>query len=100
MKYKSIILLLVLAVFLVAVLATASAWDGDVTEGAADSLMGDSSEGERQILPWKIEGDLLLFFFLAGGATAGFAAGYYWRKFFVEPGPEDQGAVVGDEETV
>jgi len=30
------------------------------------------------------QGDLLLFVFLAGGAVAGFAAGYFWRQLISE----------------
>lgn len=70
------------AVFMIAVLLTRSQWDGDVTEGAALPLAEQAGVAESQILPWKVEGDLLLFVFLAGGATAGFAAGYYWRSLF------------------
>jgi cobalt/nickel transport system permease protein/cobalt/nickel transport protein len=96
MRRKKIILIVALSIFLVALLATASAWDGDITEHAAENLAPDA--GETQILPWKIEGDLLLFFFLAGGAIAGFAAGYYWRKLFAETGSKEQEPVAAEED--
>ncbi|MEW6020044.1 MAG: hypothetical protein AB1760_18455 [Pseudomonadota bacterium] len=78
------------ALFLTAVLLTESAWDGDVTEAAATPLAESAGVEESSVLPWNIEGDLLLFFFLGGGAVAGFAAGYYWRSLF--PGGERKGS--------
>jgi len=72
----------IMVVFLAAVLMTESKWEGDVTEAAANPLAEKAGVEEAQILPWKIDGDLLLFFFLSGGAAAGFAAGYYWRSLF------------------
>ena len=72
----------VVVVFLAAVLMTESKWEGDVTESAAAPLAEKAGVQESQFLPWKVDGDLLLFFFLAGGATAGFAAGYCWRGLF------------------
>lgn len=89
MKRRSVIIIAaVLACFVVAALATSSAWDGDITDEAADNLAAGGDSAEDRVLPWNIDGDLLLFFFLAGGATAGFIAGYYWRKLFAEPGRE------------
>jgi len=79
-----VLILAVAGVFLAAVLFTESKWEGDVTEGAAAPLAEDAGVEETEILPWKIDGDLLLFFFLSGGAAAGFAAGYYWRSLFPE----------------
>jgi hypothetical protein len=83
------IVLAVVAVFLTAVLFTESQWEGDVTEGAAAPLAEKAGVEESQVLPWKIDGDLLLFFFLSGGAAAGFAAGYYWRTLFSESGRKE-----------
>lgn len=76
------LVLAVVAVFLAAVLLTESKWEGDVTEGAAAPLAEKAGVEESDVLPWKVDGDLLLFFFLTGGAAAGFAAGYYWRGLF------------------
>ncbi|MDO8735816.1 MAG: hypothetical protein Q7K29_01880 [Thermoleophilia bacterium] len=77
-----VLILLVAGIFVAAVLFTDSRWDGDVTEGAATPLAEKAGVEESEVLPWKIDGDLLLFFFLSGGAVAGFAAGYYWRTLF------------------
>lgn len=73
---------LAVVVFMAAVLLTNSRWEGDVTEAAATPLAEQAGARESRIIPWEIEGDLLLFVFLAGGAAAGFAAGYYWRTLF------------------
>ena len=80
----------IMVVFLAAVLMTESKWEGDVTEAAANPLAEKAGVEEAEVLPWKIDGDLLLFFFLSGGAAAGFAAGYYWRSLF--PGAVDKEA--------
>lgn len=79
---KWVIAVIIATVFLGAVLVTGSKWDGDITEAAADPMAAEAGVEEVQILPWSIEGDLLLFIFLTGGAAAGFVAGYNWRKLF------------------
>lgn len=79
---KRLIILMLVAVFLTSVFLTRSQWDGDITEAVSLSLAAEAGAGESRILPWSIDGDLLLFLFLAGGAAAGFAAGYYWRVLF------------------
>jgi hypothetical protein len=84
MRLKLILIIMTAALFIGGVLATSSRWEGDVTEAAAGPLAEKAGVEETQVLPWKLEGDLLLFVFLAGGATAGFAAGYSWRKLFSE----------------
>ncbi len=94
---KWIIVAVVVAVFLGAVLVTGSKWEGDITEAATDPLAKDVGAEEAQVLPWRIEGDLLLFLFLVGGAAAGFTAGYYWRMLFLEK-PEPEKAETGRDE--
>lgn len=84
MKLKWTAIVLAVVLFTVGVLATSSDWDGDITEQAADPLAREAGVEEKRFLPWDIGGDLLLFFFLTGGAVAGFAAGYYWRQLFSE----------------
>lgn len=79
-----VIVIILAATFLGGVLATASSWDGDITEAAAGPLAQTAGVEESRVLPWSIEGDLLLFLFLAGGAVAGFVAGYQWRRLFAE----------------
>lgn len=79
---RNLIIGSIVVIFLAAVLMTESRWEGDVTEAAANPLAEKAGITESRILPWKIDGDLLLFFFLSGGAVAGFAAGYYWRSLF------------------
>jgi hypothetical protein len=81
--------ILLVCAFLLAVLLTKSQWDGDVTEAAAGPLAEAQGRTEAQVLPWRIEGDLLLFVFLAGGVAAGFTAGYYWRGLFGAREPEN-----------
>ncbi|MHB0914795.1 MAG: cobalt transporter [Thermoleophilia bacterium] len=84
MKLRWTAAAVVMTIFIAGVLATSSAWDGDITEQAAEPLAREAGVEETQFLPWDIGGDLLLFMFLAGGAAAGFAAGYYWRQLFSE----------------
>lgn len=84
MKRKWLVVIMAITVFFIAVLATSSRWDGDITEQAATPLAQKAGVEEARILPWNIDGDLLLFLFLTGGAAAGFTAGYYWRKLFSE----------------
>ena len=86
-----VLIITVVGVFLAAVLFTESKWEGDVTEGAATPLAEKAGVEESEVLPWKVDGDLLLFFFLSGGAVAGFAAGYYWRTLF--PGSDSKEVV-------
>lgn len=83
---KRWIVLAAVAVFLVAALMTSSNWDGDITEGAADPLAARAGREVTNLLPWSLTGDLELFVFFTGGAAAGFAAGYFWRKLFSEQG--------------
>lgn len=72
--------------FLAAILMTKSNWDGDITEGAADPLAARAGRQVTNLLPWSLNGDLELFVFFSGGAAAGFAAGFFWRKLFSEAG--------------
>lgn len=81
---KWIVMIAIVAVFLGGALATSSEWDGDITEAATEPLAEEAGAGGGQLLPWSIEGDMLLFVFLIGGTAAGFAAGYNWRKLFSE----------------
>lgn len=87
-----LIAITLVAVFLAGVLFTNSQWDGDVTEAAAGPLAERAGVEEARILPWTVEGDLLLFVFLAGGAAAGFAAGYNWRTLFPGSGRKEGGS--------
>lgn len=60
-------------------------WQG-VDEAVVERI---AREHHREARPPVIDlgqGDLLLFAFLAAGATGGFAAGYYWRKLMEQRG--------------
>ena len=92
---KWFIVIVIVALFLGGVLATGSRWDGDITEAATTPLAEEKGVEEAQLLPWTIEGDLLLFVFLIGGGAAGFAAGYYWHKLFLEGGAGDGSTSTG-----
>ncbi len=81
-----LIVIVLVAAFIGGVLATGSRWEGDVTEAATEPLAQQTGMEEKQVLPWSVEGDLLLFVFLTGGAAAGFAFGYNWHKLFGSPG--------------
>ncbi|MDA8164613.1 MAG: hypothetical protein M0017_06250 [Desulfobacteraceae bacterium] len=61
------------------VAAGAGRWSG-VDETVVERIAGE--HGRQALEPWLFSprGDLLLFFFLVGGAVAGFIAGYCWRK--------------------
>lgn len=83
---KRFLIIAAVILFLAAVLMTSSNWDGDITEGAADPLAARAGRQVTNLLPWNLTGDLELFIFFSGGAAAGFAAGYFWRKLFSEPG--------------
>lgn len=71
----------VTAIFIAAVLVTKSSWQG-TDESVIGPLAEQAGVEEKQVLPWTIEGDLLLFVFTAGGAVAGFIGGYYWKTLF------------------
>lgn len=82
---RRLIILSLIAVFLAAVLATNSEWRG--TDDSVIAPMAEQAGSETsQLLPWSLAGDLELFVFCAGGAIAGFAAGYYWRQLFAGNG--------------
>ena len=85
-----LIVISVVVLFLGAALFTESRWEGDATESAAEPLKEKAGVQESQVLPWSLEGDLLLFVFLAGGAAAGFAAGYWWRSLFGSGGKKEE----------
>jgi len=89
---RKLIICAAVILFLLAVFATEAEWDGDITESAAAPLADSAGVTESHILPWRVEGDLLLFVFLAGGSIAGFAAGYYWRTLFSGSKPEETSA--------
>ena len=80
MRRKLIIAGLVVA-FIIGVLATESHWEG-TDDSVIGPLASQAGVQEKHILPWQLNGDLELFVFCAGGAVAGFAAGYYWRALF------------------
>ena len=93
MKLK-LIIAAAAVVFAGAVLMTASRWQGtdDTVTGQLASRAGVQ---QTQILPWKLQGDLLLFVFCAGGAVAGFTLGYYWRALFGDAAAGRPGAAGG-----
>ena len=90
MKRKLIIAGLIVA-FIVAVLATESEWMG-TDDTVVGSLAEKAGAHESRLLPWNLTGDLQLFVFCAGGAVAGFAAGYYWRTLFGGSSPSEKAA--------
>ncbi|MBI5142853.1 MAG: hypothetical protein HZA20_11795 [Nitrospirae bacterium] len=53
-------------------------WAG-VDEAVVEKISAEHGREASEPLINTDKGDLLLFVFLLGGATAGFAGGYYWR---------------------
>ncbi|EGW36634.1 hypothetical protein [Desulfosporosinus sp. OT] len=53
--------------------------------GIADKYAQEVGAGEREPYINTDRGDLLLFVFALGGATAGFIIGYNWRDIFGKP---------------
>jgi ABC-type cobalt transport system substrate-binding protein len=74
------ILLLVFLTFHFSLFTAASAakWGG-VDESVVEKYAEEHGRAAQDPLINTDQGDLLLFLFLLGGATGGFAAGYYWR---------------------
>lgn len=70
----------------------------------AEKYAREVGAGERPPLINTDKGDLLLFVFAVGGATAGFWLGYNWRDLFGKPDrgaePEDSGSQERDGRTV
>lgn len=91
---RRLIILSLVVIFLVAVLATKAEWRG--TDDSVVAPMAQQAGIETShLLPWSLDGDLELFVFCAGGAVAGFAAGYFWRQLFAGNGggePRDGGS--------
>lgn len=54
----------------------------ETVSGIADKYAQEVGAGEREPYINTDKGDLLLFVFALGGATAGFVIGYNWRDIF------------------
>jgi hypothetical protein len=78
-NYGVLLLIFFLLVTCHSSLVTAAQWSG-VDESVVEKYAEDHGRVARAPFINTDQGDLLLFMFLAGGATAGFAAGYYWRS--------------------
>jgi hypothetical protein len=59
----------------------AASWSG-VDEAVIERIAEKAGRPAREPFINTDQGDLLLFVFLIAGATAGFAAGYYFRVLF------------------
>lgn len=54
-------------------------WSG-VDESVVEKYAEEHGRAPKDSVINTDQGDILLFFFLLGGAVGGFAAGYYWRQ--------------------
>ncbi|MHB1406290.1 MAG: hypothetical protein ACYCV0_11960 [Desulfitobacteriaceae bacterium] len=83
---KWIILFLFLALLVYLGTSSLSMPGQDVTvTGIANKYAQEVGAGEREPYINTDKGDLLLFVFALGGATAGFIMGYNWRDIFGKP---------------
>jgi len=64
--------------------ANQEAWEG-VDVAVIEKTAEEHGRGAVQTPFNSIEGDMLLFAFLLGGALGGFTAGYYYRKLTERP---------------
>jgi len=63
-------------------------WEG-VDKAVIEKAAEEQGRGAVNTPLNSLEGDSLLFAFLAGGALGGFAAGYYYRKLTGEGGRDE-----------
>lgn len=75
--------------------ASADKWSG-VDESVVEKYAGEHGRAPKDPVINTDQGDMLLFLFLLGGAVAGFAAGYYWRKLTEVPQNKEHSQQAGE----
>lgn len=81
---RAIISIAMFACMVLAGSAAYAAWVG-VDEAVVEKVAKEHGREAHEPLINTDQGDMLLFVFLLGGASAGFMGGYYWRMLTEKP---------------